>query len=345
MRKLIALAVWAGFVCAGMSAYAQTAEELINAGKNTENVPVQGMGYDLKNHSPLKQINKSNVKRLVPIWSISLMNDFGETAQPTIYNGVMYAINAKWTFAIDVATGRQIWRTAARMGAGSRGAGVLRRDQPRHRDHLQRQAVSHHARQSRARARHENRQADVEAEVRRLQGRLHRHQRAAHRQRRADHRHGGRRVHHARLSERLGSGNRQAPVAPLHRARARRERLGDLAEGHRRLEVRRRADVAQRRVRSRARSRLLGHRQPGAVGAAQPRRARQPVCEHPARDTARRPASSCGTTSTRRTTCTTWTAPTSRCSPTSRSKARSARCCSRSTRTASCTRSTAPTAS
>jgi alcohol dehydrogenase (cytochrome c) len=41
------------------------------------------------------------------------MNDLGETAQPTVYNGVMYAINAKWTFAIDVATGRQLWRTAA----------------------------------------------------------------------------------------------------------------------------------------------------------------------------------------------------------------------------------------
>ena len=71
------------------------------------------MGYDLKNYSALKQINKSNVKRLVPIWSMSLMNDFGETAQPTIYNGVMYVINAKWTFAIDVASGRQLWRTEA----------------------------------------------------------------------------------------------------------------------------------------------------------------------------------------------------------------------------------------
>jgi alcohol dehydrogenase (cytochrome c) len=49
----------------------------------------------------------------VPVWSINLMNELGETAQPTIYDGVMYAINAKWTFAIDVATGRQLWRTAA----------------------------------------------------------------------------------------------------------------------------------------------------------------------------------------------------------------------------------------
>ncbi len=109
MKRL--LTVWLCSWCA--LGFAQTTEELLNKNRNTENVTTQGMGYDLKNYSPLKQINKSNVKRLVPVWNIGLMNDLGETAQPTIYNGVMYVINAKWTFAIDVATGRQIWRTAA----------------------------------------------------------------------------------------------------------------------------------------------------------------------------------------------------------------------------------------
>ena len=90
---------------------AQTTAELVNDGKNTENVTTQSMGYDRKSYSPLKQINKSNVKRLVPIWSTSLMNDSGELAAPTIYNGVMYVINGKWTFAIDVETGKPIWRT------------------------------------------------------------------------------------------------------------------------------------------------------------------------------------------------------------------------------------------
>src|SRR6516165_9972757 len=89
----------------------QTMQELINDGKNTENVLTHSMGYDRKSYSPLKQINKSNVKRLVPVWSTSVMNDQGELGQPTIYNGVMYVVNGKWTFAIDVETGRQIWRT------------------------------------------------------------------------------------------------------------------------------------------------------------------------------------------------------------------------------------------
>ena len=96
----------------------QTMQELINDGKNTENVITQSMGFDRKSYSPLKQINKSNVKRLVPIWNTSVMNDQGELAAPTIYNGVMYVINGKWTFALDVETGRQIWRTPTEIESG-----------------------------------------------------------------------------------------------------------------------------------------------------------------------------------------------------------------------------------
>src|SRR6202163_3648107 len=104
----------------------QTTQELANDGKNTENVTTQSMGYDRKSFSPLKQINKSNVKRLVPIWNSSLMNDQGELAAPTIYNGVMYVINGKWTFAIDVETGKQIWRTPVELEAGIKRAAFHR---------------------------------------------------------------------------------------------------------------------------------------------------------------------------------------------------------------------------
>ena len=109
MKRLLLLAILLGAY--PWSALSQTNEELLNDGRNTENVTTQSMGYDRKSYSPLNQINKSNVRRLVPLWSASLSNDQGELAAPTIYNGVMYVINGKWTFAIDVATGRQIWRT------------------------------------------------------------------------------------------------------------------------------------------------------------------------------------------------------------------------------------------
>ena len=65
-------------------ALAQTSEELVNDGRNTENVTTQSMGYDRKSYSPLKQINQTNLKRLVPIWNTSLMNDEGELAAPTV---------------------------------------------------------------------------------------------------------------------------------------------------------------------------------------------------------------------------------------------------------------------
>jgi alcohol dehydrogenase (cytochrome c) len=98
---------------------AQTTQELVNDGKNPENVTTQSMGYDRKSYSPLKQIDKSNVKRLVPIWNSSLMNDSGELAAPTVYNGVMYVINGKGSFAIDIDTGKQIWRTPVKLEPGT----------------------------------------------------------------------------------------------------------------------------------------------------------------------------------------------------------------------------------
>src|SRR5580704_14825457 len=110
---------------------AQTTEELNNDGKNTENVLTQSMGNDRKSYSPLNQINKSNIERLVPIWNASTMNELGELAQPTIYSGVMYVINGKWSFAIDVETGHQIWRTPVKLEPGikhtafNRGAAII----------------------------------------------------------------------------------------------------------------------------------------------------------------------------------------------------------------------------
>jgi alcohol dehydrogenase (cytochrome c) len=121
--------VWLLAILLGTSAgpgFAQTTDELLNDGRNTDNVTTQSMGYDRKSYSPLSQINKTNVRRLVPVWNASLANDQGELAAPTIYNGVMYVINGRWTFAIDVATGRQIWRTRVNVEPGVQRAAITR---------------------------------------------------------------------------------------------------------------------------------------------------------------------------------------------------------------------------
>src|ERR1043165_5238232 len=116
MRKSLLLAT--ALCLAAAPALAQTNDDLLNDGKNTDNVLTLSMGFDRKSYSPLNQINKNNVKRLVPVWSTSLMNDLGELAAPVVHNGVVYAINGKWTFAIDVETGRQIWRTPVQVEPG-----------------------------------------------------------------------------------------------------------------------------------------------------------------------------------------------------------------------------------
>ncbi len=134
MKKLLIALLVSGGACA-LPAQAQTAQELLNDGKNADNVTTYGMGYHQRRHSPLNQINTNTVKRLVPVWSTSLNNLLGEQAQPLVYDGVMYVTNAAWTFAIDIATGRQIWRTAVDYdpdtprvvccGVSSKGSAIL----------------------------------------------------------------------------------------------------------------------------------------------------------------------------------------------------------------------------
>ena len=112
-------------VCAA-SMLAQTTDDLLNDAKNTSDVITQSMGYARQSYSSLKQINASNVKRLVPVWSTSLMNDVGELASPTVYDGAMYVINGRWTFALELINGRQKWRTPVVLEQGTVGAPITR---------------------------------------------------------------------------------------------------------------------------------------------------------------------------------------------------------------------------
>jgi len=83
----------------------------------------------------------------------------------------MYVVNGNWTFAIDVATGRQIWRTPVQYERGAlrvATSGALMRARRR----STRASSFARRRRHRARARHEDRQGDLEAEVCRVEGRL-----------------------------------------------------------------------------------------------------------------------------------------------------------------------------
>jgi len=93
------------------SAFAQSQQDLIKGSANTDNVVNYGMSYGMQRYSTLTQINKSNIKKLVPVWSLSLESELGEQAQPMVYDGVMFVTNAKFTVAVEAATGKVLWRT------------------------------------------------------------------------------------------------------------------------------------------------------------------------------------------------------------------------------------------
>ena len=50
-----------------LAAHAQTAEDLANSAKNTDNVLNYGMGYDLRRFTALTQIDTHNVRHLAPV--------------------------------------------------------------------------------------------------------------------------------------------------------------------------------------------------------------------------------------------------------------------------------------
>jgi len=108
VRYAAALAV---FAATGAPAWAQSAKDLFDDHKTPGDVLVYGMGYSGQRYSPLAKINKSNVKKLVPIWSYAMTDNRGAEAFPVIRDGVIYTTAHNATVAVDALTGKQIWRT------------------------------------------------------------------------------------------------------------------------------------------------------------------------------------------------------------------------------------------
>jgi alcohol dehydrogenase (cytochrome c) len=92
------------------AALAQTADDLKNDEKTPGDVLVYGMGYSGNRYSPLTQINKDNVKKLVPVWAYSLGDLQGGEGFPLVKDGVIYITTHNATAAVDAMTGKQIWK-------------------------------------------------------------------------------------------------------------------------------------------------------------------------------------------------------------------------------------------
>src|SRR6516165_7115153 len=100
----------------GAGASAQTLDDLKKDGNggSTDNILTYGMGYHQQRYSPLKEINKQTVKRLVPVWNVSLDNNWGEQAQPIVYNGEVFRTTLDaHVIAYDAKDGKELWKSKA----------------------------------------------------------------------------------------------------------------------------------------------------------------------------------------------------------------------------------------
>ncbi|GAA4228155.1 alcohol dehydrogenase (cytochrome c) [Sagittula marina] len=119
MNKFVA-AVTLALLATGAQAEV-TEDMLANDATMTNQVVTNGMGRHLQRYSPLETLNKDNVKNLVPAWAFSLGGEKqrGQETQPIIYDGIMYITGSySRLYAIDVATGKELWQYDARLPEG-----------------------------------------------------------------------------------------------------------------------------------------------------------------------------------------------------------------------------------
>lgn len=123
MRKTLLSAMVAATLAApAMVMAAPVTDAMIqNDAKSTEDILSWGMGTEGQRYSPLKQINTSNVKNLVPAWSFSFGGEKqrGQESQPVIHNGKMF-VTASYSriYALNAQTGEKLWKYEHRLPEG-----------------------------------------------------------------------------------------------------------------------------------------------------------------------------------------------------------------------------------
>ena len=88
-----------------------TSQRLLEADKEPHNWLTYGGTYKAWRYSPLDQIKRSNIKKLVPVWTFQTgVVDGGFQTTPLVADGIMY-ITSPWNriFAIDAETGKELW--------------------------------------------------------------------------------------------------------------------------------------------------------------------------------------------------------------------------------------------
>ncbi len=76
-------------------------------------------------YSALDQINRSNVAQLKEVWRFDTGESTGLETTPIIVDGILYGLTpGKKIFALDAATGRQLWRFDSQVKAGAPNRGL-----------------------------------------------------------------------------------------------------------------------------------------------------------------------------------------------------------------------------
>lgn len=91
-------------------AFAAIDGDYLTSGGDGSNWAMTGFSYAEQRHSPLTQINDSNVQDLGIAWHADLPDARGQEATPVVVDGKMF-VSTAWSkvFAYDAATGKPLW--------------------------------------------------------------------------------------------------------------------------------------------------------------------------------------------------------------------------------------------
>jgi alcohol dehydrogenase (cytochrome c) len=113
---VLALLLGLGLVCAAQDDISVTYDKILHAASHPSEWLTYGGNYSSQRFSELKQINKQNVNTLKLRWVYQLRRTGIFESSPIVVDGVMYVTEPPTTVtALDVRTGRPIWRWTAEL--------------------------------------------------------------------------------------------------------------------------------------------------------------------------------------------------------------------------------------